>query len=105
MCIREESQSGPIISAMSAKSGPVVSAVRVLGRVHIFGRYLWVVGCGYVKFLVKKNKPFGWKHFLSIEKWDSTSFRQIFWPEKWDLRERYGGPNLGEKDFQLFQLL
>ena len=24
---------------------------------------------------------------------------------KWDLHERYGGPNLGEKSFQLFQLL
>ena len=27
------------------------------------------------------------------------------WADKWDLREDYGGPNLGEKGFQLFQLL
>jgi len=68
------------------------------------GKYIVGMGCGYVKLLVKK-KSFGWKHFLSIKKWDSTFFRQTFWPDKWDLREGYGGPNLGEKGFQLFQLL
>jgi len=68
VCIREESQSGPIISAMSAKSGPVVSAVRVLGRVHIFGRYLWVMGCGYVKFLVKKKQAFWVETFFIYRK-------------------------------------
>ena len=26
-------------------------------------------------------------------------------PDKWDLHERYRGPNLDEKCFQLFQLL
>ena len=31
-------------------------------------------------------------------------FRQTFWPDKWGLRERYGEPNLDEKEFQLFQL-
>ena len=45
------------------------------------------------------------KHFPSIKKWVSTPFRQTFWPDKWDFREWYGGPNLGEKGFQLFQLL
>ena len=32
-------------------------------------------------------------------------FRQTFWPDKWGLCEGYDGPNLGEKEFQLFQLL
>ena len=27
------------------------------------------------------------------------------WADKWDHREGYGRPNLGEKGFQLFQLL
>jgi hypothetical protein len=27
------------------------------------------------------------------------------WADKWDHHEGYGGPNLGEKGFQLFQLL
>ena len=53
----------------------------------------------------EKNIVFGWKHFPSIKKWDSTHFRQTFGPDKWDLREGYGRPNLGEKGFQLFQLL
>ena len=52
-----------------------------------------------------KKKGFWWKHFESVEKWDSTSFRQTFCPDKWDLREGYGEPNLSEKGFQLFQLL
>ena len=69
------------------------------------GRYIVGMGCGYVKLLVKKNIAFGWKHFPSIKKWDSTHFRQTSGPDKWDLREGYGGPNLGEKGFQLFQLL
>ena len=69
------------------------------------GRYIVGLGCGYVKLLVKKNKPFGWKYFLSIKKWDFTSFRQTCWPDKWDLHEGYDGLNLGEKCFQLFQLL
>ena len=42
---------------------------------------------------------------FNFKKWDSTPFRQTFWPDKWDLREGYSGPNLGEKYFQLFQLL
>ena len=50
----------------------------------------------------EKNIAFGWKYFPSIKKWDSTHFRQISRPDKWDLREGYGGPNLGEKGFQLF---
>jgi len=32
-------------------------------------------------------------------------FSSNLWPDKWDLREEYGGPNFGEKEFQLFQLL
>jgi len=31
-----------------------------------------------VKLLVKENKTFGWKHFLSIKKWDSTPFVKTF---------------------------
>ena len=58
-----------------------------------------------VKLLVKKNKTFVWKHFLSIKNWDSTPYRQNFWHDKWDLCEGYGGPNFGEKRFQMFQLL
>ena len=38
------------------------------------GKYIVGMGCGYVNFLVKKNKLVGWK----IEKWDSTLFRQTF---------------------------
>jgi len=60
------------------------------------------MGCGYVKLLVKKKAFWVETFFLSIKKWDSTSFRQTCWPDKWDLREGYGGPNLGEKCFQLF---
>ena len=26
-------------------------------------------------------------------------------PDKWGLREEYGGPNLGKEEFQFFQLL
>ena len=29
---------------------------------------------------------------------------ETFWTDKWSLHEGYGGPNLGEKGFQLFQL-
>ena len=58
-----------------------------------------------VKLLVKKVLAFGQKHFPSIKKQVSTFFRQTFWPDKWNLHEGYGGPNLGEKEFQLFQLL
>ena len=35
----------------------------------------------------------------------SLPFCQTFWPDKWGLREGYDEPNLGEKEFQLFQLL
>ena len=35
----------------------------------------------------------------------STPLSSNLWPDKWDLREGYGGPNFGEKEFQLFQLL
>ena len=71
----------------------------------MFCRYLPVEEVGMLELLVKKkNKHFGWKHFPSIKKWDSTPFRQTIWPDKWDLHEEYGGSNLGEKDFQLFQL-
>ena len=69
------------------------------GYVRIFGRYLRAEEVGRLKLLVEKNQPFGWKHSPSIKKWDSILFRQIFWPDKWDLREKYGGPNLGDKDF------
>ena len=31
-------------------------------------------------------------------------FRETFWPDKWGIHEEYGGPNFGEKEFQLFQL-
>jgi hypothetical protein len=62
---------------------------------------MWVQDVGMLNFLVKK-KPFWWKYFPSIKKWDSTPFRQTFWPDRWDLYEGYGGPNLGEKSFQLF---
>ena len=49
-----------------------------------------------------KKIGFWWKHFESVEKWDSTSFRQTFWPDKRDLREGYGVPNLDEKSFSCF---
>ena len=35
----------------------------------------------------------------------STPLSSNLWPDKWDLHEGYGGPNLGEKEFQLFQFL
>ena len=65
----------------------------------MFCRYLPVEEVGKLELLVKKNKHFEWKHFSSIKKWDSTPFGQTIWPDKWDLYEGYGGPNLGEKDF------
>ena len=58
--------------------------------------------CGYVEGLVKKVLAFGWKHFHSIKKWDSTPFHQTFRTDKWDLRERNGGPNLDKKGFSFF---
>jgi len=48
------------------------------------------------------------KYFDFGEKyWRNQSpppFRRTFWLDKWGLCEGYGGPNLCEKGFQLFQL-
>jgi hypothetical protein len=60
---------------------------------------------GYMKGLVVKSISFWQKYFLSINSVGLRSFSQTFWYVKWDLYEKYGGPNLGEKVFQLFQLL
>ena len=67
VCIREESQSGPVISAMrvmSAKSGPVISAVRVLGR----RAYIWkvLVGCGVWVCKIFGEKKAFWVETFSI---------------------------------------
>lgn len=60
---------------------------------------------GYVKtFGEKKNKLFGWKHFLSINFVGLHLLSSNFWPDKWGLCEGYDGINLGEKGFQLFTL-
>ena len=41
--------------------------------------------------------------FSFYQNMDLYSFRQTFWHDKWDLPEGCGGPNVGEKIFQLFQ--
>ena len=60
---------------------------------------------GYVEGLVKKVLAFGWKHFPSINFVSLHSLSSNLQTVKWGLREGYGGPNIGEKRFQLFQLL
>ena len=60
---------------------------------------------GYVEGLVKKVLAFGWKHFPSINFLGLHSLSSNLQTVKWGLREGYGGPNIGEKRFQLFQLL
>ena len=45
------------------------------------------------------------EHFPSINFMGLHPFSSNLWPDKCDLHERYGGPNLGEKEFQLVQLL
>ena len=70
----------------------------------MFWRHANNIG-GYVKIFGEKNKPFGWKHFLSINFVSLHTLSSKLWPDKWGLREGYSGPNLGEKEFQLFQLL
>ena len=71
--------------------------------------YVWKVllagRCGYVKIFGEKKQAFWVETFSSIKKWVFTPFRQTFRPDNWVLRERYGGPNFGEKEFQLFKFL
>ena len=60
---------------------------------------MWVHEVGIENCWCKSNR-------ILVENIDQTNpppFRQTFWPDKWGLREGYGGPNLGEKGFQLFQ--
>ena len=42
--------------------------------------------------------------FSLYQKLGLHPFRQTSGPDLWDLRERYGGSNLGEKAFKLFQI-
>ena len=90
---------------MSAKSGPVISAVRVLGR----RAYIWKVLVGYgvwvCKIFGEKKTAFWVETFSIYKKWDSILFRRVFRTNEWDLRKEYGEPNFGENYFQLFQLL
>ena len=53
----------------------------------------------------KKISFLGGNIFLLAKKRDSAPFCQTFGSDKWNLREGYDGPNLGEKGFQLLQLL
>jgi len=85
VCIREESQSGPVISAMrvmSAKSGPVISAVRVLGR----RAYIWKVLVGYGvwvrKIFGEKKTSFLVETFSIYRKMRLHLICQTFWPDK-----------------------
>ena len=45
----------------------------------------------------KKYQDFGGNIFLLSISWVYTLFLSNLWPDKQDLREGYGGPNLGEK--------
>ena len=85
---------------------------RIMGECICKGKYSVCqrkVICGYKRWvdecLVEKIFRFWWKYFSSISFVGLHLFWSNLWPDKWDLYERYGGPNLGEKSFQLFQLL
>ena len=56
---------------------------------------------------MKKVLAFGWKYFSSIEKWDSTPFRQTFGSDNLDLTSGFSVRSmmsliLVKKDFNYF---
>ena len=51
----------------------------------------------------KKYQDFGGNIFLLLISWIYTFFSSNRWADKQDLCKGYGGPNFGEKEFQLFQ--
>jgi len=63
--------------------------------VHLQGVYaMWVC-----TKLGEKNMSFWWKYFPSINFVGLHTLSSNLWAVKWDLREGYGRPNLGEKMF------
>ena len=65
------------------------------GKVHPGSVYtMWVC-----RRLGEKNMSFEWKHFSSINFVGLHLLSSNLWTVKWDLREGYGGSNLGEKMF------
>jgi hypothetical protein len=60
---------------------------------------------GYVEGFGEKSFSFWVQTFSLYQKMGLHPVRQTFWSVKWDLCKEYGRPNLGEKWFQLFQLL
>jgi len=58
---------------------------------------------GYKRWVLKiadvKNIRLSVKTFTFYRKMGLHPFRRTFWPDKWNLRERYGRFNLDEKEF------